>query len=153
MRDKILKEWEEKGHVTKLATLSPQAYEGLYQEARDNYAVENYAQAEGIFQGLMMLKGDDLRGWMGYAGACEAQKKWQEAAMAYAMTMALNPGDPVAAYRAGVCLMNLDKVEQAREVFGLAAGSAEEFKNDPKRLPYVQRAKSMLAMIEAKAQG
>ena len=152
IRDRILKQMQEKGTVTDMATLSPQAYEALYREAKSNYAVENYAQAEHVFQGLMVLKGDDVRGWLGYAGACEAQKKWQEAAIAYAMTMGLVPGDPIPAYRAGICLMNLDQVDKALEVFALAAGTIKDMENDPKRLPYAQRAQSMVAMIKNKVE-
>lgn len=151
VRDKILKQMQEKGTVTDMVTIPPQVYERVYLEAKNNYAVENYAQAEEMFLGLVLFKGDDVRGWLGYGGACEAQKKWVEGSMAYAMAMALIPGDPVPAYRAGVCLMNQDKVDQAIEVFTLAAGTLKDVKNDPKRLPYAQRAQSMVEMIENKA--
>lgn len=150
LRDRILKQWEEKGTVADMITLPPDVYEALYEQGRGHYAVENYDQAEKTFNALMIYKGDDVRAWLGYAGACEAQEKWNEAALGYAMAMGLVPGDPVPAYRAGICLMKLDQIERAREVFGLAAGVKESVAGDPKRLPYAQRAQSMLDMIDQK---
>ena len=149
-RDKILKLWEEKGTVVDMISLPPDALEALYEQAKGHFAVENYEQARKNFQVMTIYKGDDVRAWLGYSGACEAQEMWIEASLGFAMAMSLIPGDPVPAYRAGVCLMKMDQVEQARKVFALAAGTKKDMANDPKRLPYAQRAQSMLEMIDQK---
>lgn len=147
-RDRILKEIKEKGSPRDLAKLPPDVFEDLYGQARGAYAVENYVQAENMFQGLALFKGDDVRVWLGYAGACEAQKKWEQAAVGYAMAMALKPGDPVPAYRAGISMLNMNKKDEARQLLELAAGTREEMKNDSMRMPYVERAQSMLDMLD-----
>ena len=108
---------EEAGDTAGGSLLPKEALEGIYSLAHSAYGVENYAEAESLFMGMIMFAASDSRGWLGYAGACEAQKKWAQAVEGYAGALDLLPGDPVAPYRAGVCLMAMDAPEEARQAF------------------------------------
>ncbi|WP_461211060.1 hypothetical protein [Desulfocurvus sp. DL9XJH121] len=147
IKAQILKTLEEKGHVTDLIKLSPEAYDELYAMAKGAYASGDYAQAETMFMGMAMFKATDPKAWLGFAGACESQKKWDVAAACYAMVVGQVIGDPVAPYRAGVCLMNLGRAAEARQMFELAASAREDMRNDARRMPYVQRAEHMLEVL------
>ena len=138
---------EEAGDTAGGSLLPKEALEGIYSLAHSAYGVENYAEAESLFMGMIMFAASDSRGWLGYAGACEAQKKWAQAVEGYAGALDLLPGDPVAPYRAGVCLMAMDAPEEARQAFATAVGFKDAVKDDPKRLPYVSRAESMLRLL------
>lgn len=127
--------------------LPPQALEEMYSLAHSAYSVENYAEAETLFMGMLLFAPGDSRGWLGYAGASEAQKKWAQAVGGYAGAFDLLPEDPVPPYRSGVCLMALEDSKSARQCFATAAGLVDKVKNDPKRLAYVKRAESMLLML------
>lgn len=123
--------------------------EGMYTMAHAAYSVENYVQAESLFMGMILFSPGDLRGWLGYGGACEAQKKWPQAIEGFAGALNLAPDDPVAPYRAGICMMALELRDEARGAFRLAAGARDKVADDPARLPYVQRAESMLRLLDA----
>ena len=148
LRAKLMAELEAKGHVRDLIAMPREGLEEIYAQARAAYAVEDYIQAENIFLGMALYGSQDPRGWLGYGGACEAQQKWEQAALGYGMAMALTPGDPVAAYRAGVCLMQLGKPWAARDAFDAAASTLDAMQDSPKKLPYAQRAASMLRMLD-----
>jgi len=151
MRDRILQQVRDNGHVTEMPKVPPQAIGEMYLVARKAYAAEDYLQAEHLFQAMTLFGPADPRGWLGYGGACEAQQKWEQAALGFGMAMALTPGDPVAAFRVGVCLMALDKPEEAAVAFDAAASTIEDMRSQPKKLPYAERAATMLKMIQAKA--
>ncbi len=150
LRARIMAELEAKGHVRDIISLPREGLEELYAQARAAYAVEDYFQAENVFLGMTLYGPQDVRGWLGYGGACEAQQKWEQAALGYGMAMALTPGDPVAAYRSGVCLMELGKPWAARDAFEAAASTLDAMQGNPKKLPYAQRAASMLHMLDEK---
>ena len=60
--------------------------------------------------------------------------------------MATTLYDPVAPFRAGVCLMNLGKKEEAKKFFELAADCREDTK-DHRKTVYIDKAEGMLKSL------
>ena len=149
VRDKLIGDFEKSEGAAEMAAEFGKNQEAIYSLAHSAYSVENYAEAETLFMGMVLFDASDVRGWLGYAGASEAQKKWAQAIEGYAAVMHLAPDDPVAPYRAGICLMALDMRDNARAAFETALGTKEKVLNNVALLPYVQRAESMLRLLEA----
>jgi len=128
------------------AFVAPELVEGLYAMAYKAYAAEDYSQAEQMFTAMALFAAKDPRAWLGLGGAFEAQNKLNEAVLSYAAALDLAPNDPVPPLRAGVCLMALGLVEDARNALAKAAGMAPV--KDPARAEYVRKAESLLTMLE-----
>lgn len=150
MRDTMAKEIEAAGGTPQAPLLPRQAMEGLYAMAYSAYSVEDYAQAESLFQAMVLFASADPRGWLGLAGACEAQRKWADAVRGYAVVMGLTPGDPVAPFRSGVCLMAMGLPEQAQGAFEAALAAGEAPGLPPARAAYARQASSMLKLLESR---
>jgi tetratricopeptide (TPR) repeat protein len=150
IRDALVKDIEAAGGSPREPMLPRQAVEGLYALAHAAYSVEDYAQAEALFQGMVLFASADPRGWLGLAGACEAQGKWADAVRGYAVVMGLNPNDPVAPFRSGVCLMSLGLPEQARGAFEAARAAGRTPGLAPALAAYGRQAGSMLKLLETR---
>ena len=142
---------ENEGGQAGTPSVPPEALESMYSMAYAAYSVENYAEAETLFMGVIMFNASDVRAWLGYAGACEAQKKWLQGLEGYAGALGLTPEDPIPAYRAGLCCMALDDAENARKAFVTAAALKESVVGDPVRSRMAQRAESMIRLLDDKA--
>lgn len=121
----------------------------FYQRAANALRVEDYENAEKMFSTLLMLNNRDIRAAMGLAAAAEGQGRYEFAMPIYYMVLATTPYDPVAPFRAGICLMNLGKPGDAKKAFGLAADCRDKIK-DPAKKIYVDRAQGMLKALSAK---
>lgn len=150
IRDTLTKEIEASGGSPQAPLLPRQAMEGLYAMAHAAYSVEDYAQAESLFQAMVLFASADPRGWLGLAGACEAQRKWGDAVRGYAVVMGLTPGDPVAPFRMGVCLMAMGLPEQAQGAFETAREAGEASGVAPTLAAYGRQARSMLRLLESR---
>jgi tetratricopeptide (TPR) repeat protein len=150
MRDAMAKEITAAGGSPQAPLLPPKAMEGLYAMAHSAYSVEDYAQAESLFQAMVLFSSSDPRGWLGLAGACEAQGKWADAVRGYAVVMGLTPGDPVSPFRSGVCLMSMGLPEQARGAFEAARAAGEAPGLSPTLAAYGRQAGSMLKLLESR---
>lgn len=120
--------------------------EDCFVQAQNALMVEDYAKAEELFALLLVLNNKDTRAMLGLAGALEGQGKYDFAAPIYFMVLITTLNDPVAPFRAGICLMQLGKKEEASKLFELAADCEDSMK-DPKKLVYVQKAKGMLKAL------
>ena len=142
---------ESAGDKAGASPITPAAIESMFSMGCTAYSVENYAEAEILFMGVIMLNSGDVRAWLGYAGACEAQKKWMQGLEGYAGALGLTPDDPIPAYRAGLCCMAMDDAENARKAFATAAKLADSAVGDPVRSRMALRAQSMLQLLDDKA--
>lgn len=123
-----------------------QNLEHCFTQAQNALMLEDFKSAEELFSQILVLNGRDTRAMLGLAGALEGQEKYEFATPIYFMVLATTLYDPVAPFRAGVCLLNLGKKAEAAKLFDLAA-DCEDQVNDPKKLVYVQKAKGMLAAL------
>lgn len=146
----MTKQLEKAGGEAGAPSLPDSGLDMVYSMAHAAYSVENYAEAEALFTGMIIFNDKDSRGWLGYAGASEAQKKWGQAIEGYGGLFSLKPDEPVAPYRAGVCFMALEDSESARSAFETAAAMRDVVQNDPSLLLYVKRAESMIHLLDAK---
>lgn len=132
--------------IAKAVKLSDQELTDLFTRAQTALQLEDYAGAEELFATLLALNNKDTRAVLGLAGALEGQGQYGFAMPLYFMVMAITLYDPVAPFRAGICLMHLGKKQEAIKVFNLAADCKDEIK-DPKKLVYVEKAKGMLKTL------
>ncbi len=132
--------------IARAANVQDQDMDEMFKRAQTALQLEDYPGAEELFTTLLVLNNRDTRAIMGLAGALEGQAKYEFAMPLYFMVLATTPYDPVAPFRAGVCLIHLGKKAEAIKLFGLAADCAKEVKNTKKQV-YVDRAKGMLKTL------
>jgi len=132
--------------IAQAANVQDQDLDEMFKRAQTALQLEDYPGAEELFTTLLVLNNKDTRAIMGLAGALEGQAKYEFAMPLYFMVLATTPYDPVAPFRAGICLVHLGKKEEAIKLFSLAADCAKEAKNTKKQI-YVERAKGMLKTL------
>ena len=132
--------------IAKAANVQDQDMDEMFKRAQTALQLEDYPGAEELFTTLLVLNNKDTRALMGLAGALEGQAKYELAMPLYFMVVTTTPYDPVAPFRAGVCLIHLGKKAEAIKLFGLAADCGDEAKNTKKQV-YVDRAKGMLKTL------
>ena len=132
--------------VAEVANLTPEDLEALYRKAANALRVEDFSGAEILFYSLLTANGKDARAAMGLAAALEGQGRYEHAMPLYFLIVATTPYDPVAPFRAGICMMNLGKTEDAKKLFLLAAQCRNRVR-DPAKKVYVDRAKGMLLTL------
>ena len=132
--------------IAKAAKVHGQDIDDLFHRAQTALQLEDYPGAQELFTTLLVLNNKDTRGILGLAGALEGQGHYGFAMPLYFMVMATTLFDPVAPFRAGICLMHLGKKEEAIKVFNLAADCRDDIKN-PEKLVYVEKAKGMLRAL------
>ena len=120
--------------------------ERLYSKAQNALRLEDYGRAATLFQAVLVVNNKDQRALLGLAGALEGQHQYMPAMMAYVTVMMANFMDPVAPYRAGICLLHMDRKAEAAQMFELAADCRDEVKSPAKRR-YAEKAAHMLKMI------
>lgn len=128
------------------AKVSPEELEEFFVRGQRALQLEDFSKAEELFTSLLVLNPKDTRAALGLGGALEGQGKFELAVPVYVMVMASTLFDPVAPFRAGICLMNIGKKDDAIKAFGLAAECEGEIKN-PKKLVYVEQAKGLLESL------
>lgn len=135
--------------ISKAAKIPGQDLDDFFTKAQLALQLEDYPKAEEMFTTLLILNNKDTRAALGLAGALEGQGKYETAMPVYFMVMATTLYDPVAPFRAGICLMHLGKKEEAITLFKLASECKDEIKS-PKKLVYVEKAKGMLTALAGK---
>ncbi|MBI9089838.1 MAG: hypothetical protein JEZ12_11530 [Desulfobacterium sp.] len=134
--------------LAKAAKVSTQELDELFTKAQTALQLEDFPKAEELFTTLLVLNNKDTRAAMGLAGALEGQAKYEFAMPVYFLVLATTLYDPVAPFRAGICLMHLGKKEEAIKLFQLAADCKGEIKN-PKKQVYIEKANGMLKALAA----
>ncbi|WP_022665967.1 hypothetical protein [Desulfospira joergensenii] len=132
--------------IAKAAKVPPENVEKCFTQARNALMMEDFPRAEELFTVLLALSNQDVRVLLGLGGALEGQEKFEYASAIYSLVIAMALFDPVAPFRAGICMMRLGKKEEAVKLFDLAA-DCEDTVKDPKKLVYVQKAKGMLKVL------
>ncbi|MCK5687328.1 hypothetical protein KAJ27_24545 [bacterium] len=132
--------------IAQTANVSKDEMEEYLIKGQNALQLEDFEKAEEIFTTILVLNNKDTRAALGLGGALEGQGKFEFAVPIYYMVVVSTLYDPVAPFRAGVCMMQLGKKEDAKKFFQLAADCEKEIK-DPKKTIYVERAKGMLKAI------
>ena len=132
--------------IAKVANVPEKDMEEYLVKGQNALQLEDFEKAEEMFTTLLVLNNKDTRAALGLAGALEGQEKYDYAVPIYFTVMATTLYDPVAPFRAGVCLMNLGKKQEAKKFFELAAECREDTK-DPKKIVYIDKAEGMLKSL------
>ena len=118
-----------------------------FKKAQTALKLEDFKGAAEMFQAVLVVNHRDQRALLGLAGALEGLKQYGLALVAYAGIMTANFQDPVAPFRAGVCLMKMDKHDEAGQMFRLAA-ECRQAVTSPAKLAYVERAENMIRALD-----
>lgn len=135
--------------VAQVAKVDPRDLEDLYRQASNALRVEDYSAAELLFSSLLVANGKDARAAMGLGAALEGQGRYEFAVPIYFLVITTTPYDPVAPFRAGMCMMNLGKKDEAKKLFGLAVECRDEIR-DPAKKVYVDKARGLLRILSTK---
>lgn len=100
--------------IADAANVKPETLEALYSLAYKCYTVENYADAETIFQALCMYNHKEEKYWLGLAGSRQALEKYQQAIDAYSMAgFATQLKNPLPFFYASQCFLKIGNKEGA----------------------------------------
>ena len=132
--------------IAKMAKVSEKDMEEYLVKGQNALQLEDFEKAEEMFTTLLVLNNKDTRAALGLAGALEGQEKYEFAVPLYFLVMATTLYDPVAPFRAGICMVNMGKKEDAKKFFQLAADCREDTK-DPRKIVYIKKAEGMLKTL------
>jgi type III secretion system low calcium response chaperone LcrH/SycD len=119
---------------------TPEMLEEIYGIAQRNFASGNYKEASLLFNILISLDDTQAKYFMG-AGACShMQKKYKDAVAYYQVCSHLDITDPLPAYHAADCYLQLDDPGSAFKSISLAVLQSE---NNPQYRQIKERAKLM----------
>ncbi|MDD9303406.1 MAG: hypothetical protein HUK40_14125 [Desulfobacter sp.] len=132
--------------IAQVTKISKEEIEDTFVKAQNALSLEDYKKAALLFQAILVVNNKDMRALLGLAGALEGKKDFALAATAYVAVMMANFQDPVAPFRAGHCLMNMGKKQEAVKMFQLAQDCDEKRCSSEKR-KYIQKAKNILKAL------
>ncbi|MCG8564147.1 MAG: hypothetical protein MI747_03605 [Desulfobacterales bacterium] len=134
--------------LAQVAGMPDRDMEAIFTSGQNALQLEDYGKAEQIFGAMLYLNHKDTRAALGLAGALEGQRRYESAVPFYFMVLATTLFDPVAPFRAGVCLMNLGKKEDALDHFKLAAACKNENREAAKQI-YIEKAEGFINLLSA----
>lgn len=101
--------------------------ETLYALGFNLYQAGKSEDAEKVFRLLTLLDYSVLKYWLGFGASMQAQKKFDEAAQAYAMATILDIHDPRSQYHAAECFIAMgDKVKAGQALDTLELGAPQD---------------------------
>lgn len=126
----------------------PQEIEVLYGMAHSALTAGSHADAQGIFDLLIIYAGSQSRMWAGRAAACESQGNWRDALAAWSMAALLDPERVEYTLLSGHAELMLGKLPQARLTLTLALRAAQRLGDATSGA----RAEAMLGLLGRKGQ-
>ena len=127
---------------------APGGLDPIYRGAYQALQVEDYVQAENLF--ILLTSLDRVQGhfWGGLAAALEGQEAYEGALLYYCVALALEGKKAPLLFKAGQCLLALERREEAIILFEMAS----EAGNAGKKLADItagERAKNMIRILAA----
>ena len=133
--------------IAQLTNLSNDAVEGLYALAYNLYNAGNYKDAEVLFRALCVYNHTDSRFWMGLAGSCQAQEKYQPAIDAYSLAgLMTSLKDPTPFMFATQCFLKMGNKENA---IGTLESISTMGDDNPKFAQIHEQAKGLLKILKS----
>lgn len=100
--------------VADVTNADPKNLEALYALAYNYYTVQDYQNAQTIFQALCVYKHNEEKYWLGLAGCRQALENYQGAVDAYSMAgLSSALKNPVPFFYASQCFLKMDDKESA----------------------------------------
>lgn len=87
----------------------------LYSMGHSLYKIGDYAQAQNVFQRLVISKPLERRNWLAYGGALQMNGDYEEALTAWSMAALLDDNDPLPHFHAAECLFSLKQPDEGEK--------------------------------------
>jgi len=102
------------GTARELKGISNEQIEGIYAMGVEYYKAGNYANAEKVFQFLVLFEHTSSKYWTSYGSVLQVAKRYDAALKAYQMAAFLDLHNPKPMYYAAECFVKTGDVANAR---------------------------------------
>ncbi len=100
--------------IAQITDIKNETLESIYAIAYQYYMIQDYTNAQILFQTLCAYKHNEEKYWLGLAGCRQALKEYQKAIDAYSMAgMASSLQNPIPFFYAAQCFLKMDNKENA----------------------------------------
>ncbi|MCF7851758.1 MAG: hypothetical protein K9M07_00785 [Simkaniaceae bacterium] len=119
----------------------------LYTIGHNLYGVGDYERAKPLFHKLVIARPLEGRNWFGLAATLQQMREYENALVAWYMTIMFQENDPLPHLHAAECLLSLRKNQEAEEALMLALELA---KDRTDLAEHIASVKSTLALTKDK---
>lgn len=110
--------------VAKPSDISNEKAEAIYLLAFEHYQKGDYAKAATLFGGLVLVRKNDFKFWLGLGASHQMLKHYNKALNAYHFAQQSNPEHPMGYFHSAECLWNQNKGKEALEQLKIAEKKA-----------------------------
>lgn len=136
------------GHtIAELTGMEKRHIDALYQVGYEHYAAGQYNEATLVFARLVMLDGQDKRGFLGIASIMQMKQDYKNAIVNYSVASLRDMDDPYPTFQTAECFLHLGMPDEAREALGHVLAQTKA--SDPGG--YRPRAEALLTLLDRHA--
>lgn len=133
--------------IAQITDIKDETLESIYAVAYQYYMVQDYTNAQTLFQALCAYKHNEEKYWLGLAGCRQALKEYQKAIDAYSMAgMASSLQNPIPFFYAAQCFLKMENKENA--IISLKALQTMGNDDNEEHTLCKEKAKEILQLLE-----